>query len=106
MYALIGIPLNALLIGSLGNLFGSKLKRILLHFQEKNSKEQMKPRCSLLMMETGGFILLFTGFLLLVPAAIFMHFEAGMGDFFLKRMSQLRFLDQSVVHLDFSSRSK
>ncbi len=78
VYALIGIPLNALLVGSLGNLFSSKLKKILLHFQSKKEYEEgSKPqeRTMLLVLETVGFTLLFTSCLLLVPAAIFMHLE-------------------------------
>lgn len=78
VYALIGIPLNALLVGSLGNLFGNKLKRIMLHFDSKRVLEDpshSKDRTILLAMETIGFSLLFTSFLLLVPSAIFMLLE-------------------------------
>ena len=78
VYALIGIPLNALLVGSLGNLFSSKLKKILLHFQNNNDFQEgstTRDRTMLLVLETAGFTILFTGCLLLVPAAIFMHLE-------------------------------
>ena len=77
VYALIGIPLNALLVGSLGNLFGSKLKKILHHFQDNTFKEESTPqkRTKLIVLETVGFTLLFTSCLVLVPAAIFMHLE-------------------------------
>ena len=77
VYALIGIPLNALLVGSLGNLFGSKLKKILHHFQDNDFQEETTPqkRTKLIVLETVGFTLLFTSCLVLVPAAIFMHLE-------------------------------
>ena len=77
VYALIGIPLNALLVGSLGNLFGSKLKKILHHFQDNDFEKESTPqkRTMLLVMETVGFTLLFTSCLVLVPAGIFMHLE-------------------------------
>ena len=77
VYALIGIPLNALLVGSLGNLFGSKLKKILHHFQDNDFEEESTPqkRTKLIVLETVGFTLLFTSCLVLVPAAIFMHLE-------------------------------
>ena len=78
VYALIGIPLNALLLGSLGSLFGSKLKKIMLHFQSKEECEEgakSQDRTMLLIFETVGFTLLFTSCLILGPAAIFMHLE-------------------------------
>ena len=79
VYALIGIPLNALLVGSLGNLFGSKLKKILLHFHNKKAlkdgTQNKKDRSLLLVLEAVGFTFLFTSCLLLAPAAIFMHLE-------------------------------
>ena len=79
VYALIGIPLNALLVGSLGNLFGKRLKKILLHFHNKKALEDgtqsKKDGSLLLVLETVGITFLFTGCLLLAPAAIFMHLE-------------------------------
>ena len=70
-----GIPLNALLVGSLGNLFGSRLKKILHHFQEDLHLTAPQDKTMLLVLETVGFTLMFTSCLVLVPAAIFMHLE-------------------------------
>jgi len=77
-YAIIGIPLNAILIGSLGSVFSSKFKQ----YKKKlwaglghGDNAGKKSKVVVVVVESIVFIFFFTSLLMLIPAAIFTAME-------------------------------
>jgi len=77
-YAIIGIPLNAILIGSLGSVFSSKFKQ----YKKKlwaglghGDNVGKKSKVVVVVVESIVFIFFFTSLLMLIPAAIFTAME-------------------------------
>ena len=77
-FALIGIPLNAILIGALGSVFGNKFRLYKEKLWENLGREESvdtRPKVVVVLVESIVFTLFFTSILMLVPAAIFSALE-------------------------------
>jgi len=84
VYAVIGIPLNAILIGSLGSVFSDKFKMFKMKMKqtfgdvESDTESNMKNRSkvfAVIVVESLIFTAFFTSIFLLLPAAIFTVLE-------------------------------
>ena len=77
-FAIIGIPLNAILIGALGSVFGNKFRLYKEKLWENLGREESvdtRPKVVVVLVEAIVFTLFFTSILMLVPAAIFSALE-------------------------------
>ena len=77
-FAIIGIPLNAILIGALGSVFGNKFRLYKEKLWESLGREESvdtRPKVVVVLVEAIVFTLFFTSILMLVPAAIFSALE-------------------------------
>ena len=74
LYALIGVPLNAILIGAMASVFGSQASRFKkmiwedLHFQ---------PKARVVFLEATTLFLIFFAVFLPIPAVLFSYLENG-----------------------------
>ena len=79
LYAILGVPLNAILIGSLGAVFTARFqqyKRLLWSSLGREDKDTvMWARVMKVLVESTIFTLFFTSVLMLIPAAIFTALE-------------------------------
>lgn len=78
VYAIIGIPLNAILIGSLGSVFSNKFKQYKKKLWQglgRGENPEHRPKVIVVIVETVVFIFFFTSILMLIPAAIFTALE-------------------------------
>lgn len=78
VYAIIGIPLNAILIGSLGSVFSDKFKQYKKKLWQglgRGESPEHRPKVIVVIVETVVFIFFFTSILMLIPAAIFTALE-------------------------------
>ena len=79
LYAILGVPLNAILIGSLGAVFTARFqqyKRLLWSSLGSDDKDTvMWARVMKVLVESIIFTLFFTSVLMLIPAAIFTSLE-------------------------------
>jgi len=77
-YALIGVPLNAILIGALGSVFSNKFKqfkdKLWQGFGRGESVEE-RPKTVVVVVECLVFVVFFSSIFLLIPAAIFTALE-------------------------------
>ena len=70
LYALIGVPLNAILIGGLGSVFSAKASSFKKIVSEDSHFKQA-------VVETIGFFLVFFAVFLPIPATVFSYLENG-----------------------------
>jgi len=82
-YAIIGVPLNAILIGALGSVFSNKFKmfknKLWAGFGRGEDVED-RPRVVVVVVEILVFVIFFSSIFLLIPAAIFTALENENGD--------------------------
>eukprot|EP00092_Neocalanus_flemingeri_P037612 GFUD01040948.1.p1 GENE.GFUD01040948.1~~GFUD01040948.1.p1 ORF type:complete len:661 (+),score=160.23 GFUD01040948.1:435-2417(+) len=77
-YAIIGVPLNAILIGALGSVFSMKFKQYKHKLWEgfgKGEGVEERPRVVVVLVEGLVFVVFFSSIFLLIPAAIFTALE-------------------------------
>jgi len=83
VYAIIGVPLNAILIGALGSVFSNKFKMFkkkLWAGLGKGEDAEDRPRVVVVLVESLVFVIFFSSIFLLIPAAIFTALENENGD--------------------------
>jgi len=83
VYAIIGVPLNAILIGALGSVFSNKFKMFkkkLWAGLGKGEDVEDRPRIVVVLVESLVFVIFFSSIFMFIPAAIFTALENENGD--------------------------
>jgi len=78
VYAIIGVPLNAILIGALGSVFSNQFKMFKKKIWQgfgKGEDVEHRPRGVVVLVESLVFVIFFSSIFLLIPAAIFTALE-------------------------------
>jgi len=78
LYAIIGVPLNAILIGALGSVFSNQFKLFKKKLWQgfgKGEDVEDRPRIVVVIVESLVFVIFFSSIFLLIPAAIFTALE-------------------------------
>jgi len=83
LYAIIGVPLNAILIGALGSVFSNQFKLFKKKLWQgfgKGEDVEDRPRIVVVIVESLVFVIFFSSIFLLIPAAIFTALENDEND--------------------------